>query len=331
MAALTEQFGSTLSNIEPSDDDKDNAPEAHAEVREVLQADAELADWGIDPALIGSYARKVSIRRVNDVDVFCRLLSLPADVTRDGLVDRFFDVLTDEFGDSRVKRQDRSVQVLFPAYDGLYVDAVPARPTEDDMWEIPERGDDGKWQKTNPLVLGDLATKMNEDHKCLYVPTVKLIRQTRRTLLGKRPGGLWFEMATYEACKRGVVPAAGNQAEQYTTALEGIADLLDEKVDQGIDLPNPSMPGEVITVRTTDTQWQSAQKKVRGAAKTAREAFDSNDRCWAALRFQHLLGGNDDFDHVFPMPADCNADGTKKSASLIAGDRTVPAGDRRFG
>jgi hypothetical protein len=334
VSALTDQFNITLSNIEPSAEDKDHAPEAHKDVR--LRSDSTLIEWGIDPALIGSYKRQVSIRRVKDVDVFCRLSALPGDVTRDVILDAFFSVLdtaygTDSSGDKRVKRQARSVQVLFPEYDGLYVDAVPARPTDDEMWEIPERGEPGEWHTTNPLVLGDLTSAMNADQNEMYVPTVKLIRQTRRTLLGKHPGGFWFEMAAYEACRRGLVPSDGSQAEQYTTTLEGVADLLDAKVDGGIDLPNPAMDGEVIEVRATDDEWETARTKVREAAEAARAAFDTNRRCWAAREYQKLLGGNDDFDYVFPMPPGCNPDGTSKSAALIPGDRSVPAGDSRFG
>lgn len=334
MAALTEQFEAALSNIEPTEDDIANAPKAHKDVRRVLQANDLLKEWGIDPALIGSYKRQVSIRRVKDVDVFCRLLSLPDDVGRDAIIDHFFAVLDDEYGETadgtrRVKRQDRSVKVLFPDFDGLYVDAVPARP-KDGMWEIPERGDDGKWHTTNPLVLGDLTTKMNETHHEKYVPTVKLVRQTRRNLLGKaRPGGLWFEMALYEACRSGSVPTDGNYAQQYTAALEKIADLLDDRVDNGVDIPNPAIEGEVITVRATNTQWETARTKFREAATAARAACDSDDRCWAAREFQKLLDGNDDFEYVFPMPSDCNADGTRKFATVTAGDRNVP-GDSRF-
>ena len=334
MGALPDQFKTALSNIEPSDEDKRNAPNAHEDVRNVLKDDATLAEWGIDPALIGSYKRKVSIRRVSDVDVFCRLRSVPTNVSRDDILDHFFKVLADAYGNDdegqpRGKRQARSVQILFPDYDGLYVDAVPARPTSDGMWEIPERGDEGKWHKTNPLVLGDLTTELNAAHDGKYVPVVKLVRQTRRNLLGKRPGGLWFEMAVYEACKQQAVPCDGSYAEQYTCALEKIADLLDDKVDDGVDLPNPAIDGEVITVRATDNQWEAARTKFRAAATSARAAFKSANRCWAASEFQKLLGGNDDFDNVFPMPPDCNDDGTSKSAALIAGDRNVP-GDSRF-
>lgn len=54
MPQLTTQFKDALSNAEPTDDDKSNAPAAHMEVREVLMADRTLSGWGLDPILIGS-------------------------------------------------------------------------------------------------------------------------------------------------------------------------------------------------------------------------------------------------------------------------------------
>lgn len=339
MAALTDQFETALTRIEPSDDDRDHAPEAHEDVQGVLEDDGTLSGWGISPVLIGSYKRHVSIRRVKDVDVFCRLKDLPADVDPQDLLDQVFEILDNHYGKTsdgkrRAKRQDRSVQVLFPEYDGLYVDAVPARPRSDGTWEIPEHSDaDEPWQRTNPEKFTSLSSTMNTDHFDLYVPTVKLIRQTRRHLLGKRPGGLWFEMALYEACRQGLVPPKGNIAEHYTTGLEAIADLLDAKVDDGTDLTDPTMDGEVITVRATDTQWETARDKFRAAAATARAAYDSTDRCAAAVKYRSLLGSNDDYDPIFPLPGDCNDDGTRKwGASLVtAGEEHVPAGNRRSG
>ncbi|CAM5743054.1 hypothetical protein SALBM311S_02531 [Streptomyces alboniger] len=114
-------------------------------VRDALEADSKLAEYGVSPVLIGSYKRNVSIRRIKDVDVFVRLADVPADVTSKDILDRFFKVLHAEFGtDSdghrRTKRQDRSLQVSFPECD-LYVDAVPARPFGDGTWEIPQKGD----------------------------------------------------------------------------------------------------------------------------------------------------------------------------------------------
>ena len=73
MPQLTSYFEKACSNVEPEADDVSNASAAHQEVRDVLQADETLAGWKIDSCLIGSYDRHVSIRRIKDVDVFCRL------------------------------------------------------------------------------------------------------------------------------------------------------------------------------------------------------------------------------------------------------------------
>lgn len=46
--------------------------------------------------------------------------------------------------------EDRSVTVLVPDADGLYVDVVPAR-NSGTVWEFPT--DDGNWIDTNPVVM----------------------------------------------------------------------------------------------------------------------------------------------------------------------------------
>lgn len=329
MAVLSTEFDTALGRIEPSDDDKDNAPKAHEDVRKVLKADDTLSRYDIEPVLIGSYKRKVSIRRVKDVDVFCRLPNLPGDVTADDLLAHFEDVLLAEYGEDRVAKQARSVQVSFPEYDGLYVDAVPARRAGE-VWEIPQHETDD-WQETNPEELTALSSAMNDEHGDLYVPAVKLLRQTRRTLLGKRPGGLFVELALYNACERGLV-SGKNHAEFYASALEGAAVLIAEHAS-GTHMPDPTMPGETVKIRATDAQLQKAKEQFEAAAKKARDAYDTDDRCAAAKAFKDLLGGNDDHDYVFPMPSDCNDDGTKKASAvpIVAGDRTVPAGNRRYG
>lgn len=96
------------------------------------------------PILIGSYKRRVSIRRMKDVDVFGRLPDLAADVAPKTLLTEFERVLARAFpavdGTKRVRRQARSLQVSFPEFEGLYVDAVPARPWTSPLgftaWEL---------------------------------------------------------------------------------------------------------------------------------------------------------------------------------------------------
>ncbi|HTK62266.1 MAG TPA: hypothetical protein VL595_07815 [Pseudonocardia sp.] len=336
MAVLSSQFDEALKSIEPSADDKTNAPKAHKAVRAALTGADELGEWGPNPVLIGSYKRDVSIRRVTDVDVFVRLDDIDDDVAGDTVLGRFFTVLdaafgVDDQGNPRVERQARSITIDFPEYDGLHVDAVPARKRSDGYWEIPTR--DGGWQTTNPEKQTELKTAMNDDFTADYVPLVKLVRQTRRTILGKRPGGLFAELALYDACVAGKVSKA-NLTLGYVTALEAIADYLDDKIGWDRELPDHTMPGRSLTFRATDNQWKRARDKFRAAATEARGAEKEPDSGKAAVKFRELLGTNGDGEVVFPMPPGYKEDGTKDVSStsfITPGSSKVPAGDRRFG
>ncbi|MFI6611926.1 nucleotidyltransferase [Streptomyces sp. NPDC050507] len=334
MAHLKQQFKEALSSIEPGDD-KTNAPEAHHLVRDALKADAKLAEYGVSPVLIGSYKRNVSIRRIKDVDVFVRLDDLPGGVTSKDILDRFFKVLHAEFGTDadghrRTKRQDRSLQVSFPEYD-LYVDAVPARPKGDGTWEIPQRGDGDEWVRTNPDGLTALSSTMNTNHDEYYVPTVKLLRQTRRALLGmKKPGGFFVEMAAYQAFASGAV-SGDDQAEYFVSALQEVSTIVENFVAYGIAVADPTLPGHTIRIRASDDELDTARSRFLEAAASAKGALDEEDEGKAALAFRNLLGNNGDGDTVFPMPPGFNEDGSKKASAISPGARVVPAGKRTFG
>lgn len=335
MAHLKPQFKAALGSIEP-DDDKANAPEAHQEVRNALEADPTLAGYGIDPVLIGSYKRSVSIKRIKDVDVFARLPEMPLDTTSTDVLDRFFAVLNAEFGTDddghrRTKRQDRSLQVNFPEFD-LYVDAVPARASGDGQnWEIPQKGDANEWVRTNPEKLSSLTTEMNANHDEFYVPTVKLLRQTRRTLLGKKkPGGFFVEVATYQAFESGVV-SGNDQAEYYVSALRAVSSAIGDFVDEGVEIGDPTLTRESIKIRATDEELTKMKQKFADAADNAELALSNEDEGQAALGFQKLLGKDADGDDVFPMPRGFNEDGSKRASVVAAGDRVVPAGKKTFG
>jgi hypothetical protein len=351
MPDLTAQFEEALQNIEPTEKDKENAPLAHAEVSAALADDTAIRGWGFEPLLIGSYKRRVSIRRIKDVDVFGRLTKVDNDVLPGTLLSEFERVLKDAFpaiaGKPRVRRQARSLQVSFPEFDGLYVDAVPARPwtspTGVSAWQLPKRedGDDPHgWQATNPHRLTELTSELNdaEHFDQYYVRTVKLLRQTRRSLMGKRkPGGLTVEIAAMHAFNTGRV-IGPTYAHYYTSSLRETGQVLYDAFVLGLGLADPTIPGEKVVVRGEDKDKRDLAEKFLDAADEAQQALDrgSDEKCTAASTFRDLLGKAvddvGDTDYVFPMPAGCNADGTaKRFASITAGDRAVPAGNRRFG
>ncbi len=114
MAPLTTQFNDAKSNVEPSQQDKNEAPTCHQEVRSALDENLYLCDAGVETVLIGSYRRNVSIRRVKDVDVFCKLHALPdvdPDIGARALLNRLKTALRDQLGEDRITPQARSFQV----------------------------------------------------------------------------------------------------------------------------------------------------------------------------------------------------------------------------
>jgi hypothetical protein len=323
MALLLDQFKEARARVEPTDQDKANAATAHEAVRSILESDDRLAVLGVETVLIGSYRRHVSIRRVRDVDVFSRLSEVAAGAGPRALLNLFVEVLRGEFEDERIQMQDRSIKVGFPQFD-LDVDAVPACPLNG-HWRIPNRTDrDDPWEETNPEELTSLSESMNAKHQELYVPTVKLLRQVRRAHLGKRPNGFCIEALTYAAFDDGHVKGA-NTAEYFCSALAGVADGLARAAVDGI--PDPTLPGHLIDTRATDEDLQAAHRRVTDLAEMAARALDEADRCEAAWLFQEILGRNGDDEFVFLLPDDC---GKKDRAAVVAGDRLVPAGPRRF-
>lgn len=321
-------FDAATTNVEPTSTDVENAARAHKEVRQVLEGDTLLTQWGIDSVLIGSYKRHVSIRRIKDVDVFCRLPKIPSHITGSAALAEIKRVLTRRYGSTAVEAQARSLKVEVAEWGGLHVDAVPARPAGA-RWEIPDHENPGTtWQPTNPEEMTKLKIEMNARMNELYVPAVKLIRQTRRAIgIGKHPGGLYVEMALYHACNLGLVSGDDTRA-FYVAALKGVSTVTNLKVAGQMEIPDPTMPGEVLKFRATAAEWSAAAQKLAAAAADAGTALNET-RCGEAAIFHRLLGKNTDGVWVYPLPDDCNLDGTTKSR-VTAGARTIGTENQRF-
>jgi hypothetical protein len=334
MAELSNYFSKALSNVEPTEDIP-NAIEAHQEVTNVLLADDELKAMGISPVLIGSYKRQVSIKRIKDVDVFGRLEDAPDDLKPEDALDLFEKVLTNEFGAERVERQARSIKIDYPDYD-LTVDAVPARPLGEN-WELPNHppeGEAAEWIETNPLRMNEITTETNQAYTLndtgVYVPVVKLIRQTRRNWLGDHPGGFFFEVMTYWAFNNQTL-SGNSYAEYVTLALEEIAAMLPDVAVNGLD--DATIDGKKISTKATAEDLETAVANIGEAAALARDAFEDEDDCSSAVKWRQLFGKTSDGEFVFPIPDYCNTDGTHKSSAtrlVVPGAATVPAGNGRY-
>jgi hypothetical protein len=328
---LASYFTEALSNIEPGDDAR-NAKSAHEEVRATLLKSTDLTDLGIDPVLIGSYKRHVSIRRVKDVDVFGRLKDADSDLAPGAALDLFEKALEVDFA-GRIEPQARSFKIDFPDEE-LTVDVVPARPSGN-HWEIPKKEAQDKragWLATNPLQFNELTTAANAEFllndKGIYVPTVKLVRQVRRNYLrDAHPGGFFFEVMTYWAFVDGA-PKETSQAAYLVFALEQIVETLVQVAENG--LADPTLPDKIISTRADAADLEHATARLTEARDLAAEALRDEDDCASALKWQELLGLTTEDEEVFPLPEYCNPDGSTKKSDALPGALVSPAGTGRY-
>jgi hypothetical protein len=316
MERLEEQFEGALARIEVSGPKRDRAIKAHEEMRGVLEADPKLQEWGIETVLIGSYARRTGIYPGKDVDVFVKLTKLTTESAQPATVyNRVRDVLVDHYGD-RAKPQARSIKVEFDFDgDGFAVDAVPAmrmgerwgiprRKTE--LWESPDVAE--RWVETDPEKLAELTTERNKSPKVgpqgAYVPTVKLVRQTRRHHLDdQKPGGLYFEILTFWSYQSGAI-TGDCFAEILAQTLRAVtAQLATGEATTDPVLGRPYKP----TPEPTDLA--NAAEKFDELAAKAEEALRA-DKCKAAALWREILGKNGR-GWVFGLPAGCDEQGNK--------------------
>ena len=320
MPNLRNQFEQALTNIEVNGQKRKRAIDAHTEIRELLQQDEQMKEWGVEPLLIGSYGRDVAIYPGKDVDVFLRFTKLDTRAEPRAVFNAVWRVIVRKYGQygqggGRAQQQARSVKVLFPDRDRISggdfsVDAVPA-VRHGALWAIPTKDQNrwaqgqGRWVPTGAVLFGDLSTELNQSassprvgDRPAYKPIVKLVRQIRETHLGdKRPGGLYLEFVTFEAWRSGLV--AGSEwdvllvrtlqciAARFGRA--GASPLLDPVLSTPVDPP------------LTAGQVEQAAAIFGRLAAAANGALLMNDTD-AATEWRKILGGNDRANPVLPYP-----------------------------
>jgi hypothetical protein len=328
MELLKSEFDQAVRNVTVSGDKLDRAIAAHTEVRELLESDDELCEWGIDSILIGSYKRQTARYPGKDVDVFARFTKLSVRHAPEKVYNAVERVLVQHYGlkdqdpGGRVTPQARSLKIDFPDIEDplsdndFSIDAVPAVPWEQ-HWGIPNRDrdlwsdDDQRWIKTNPVQFSDdtttLSTKSSSpevDGENAYRPIIRLIRQIRHEHLAEeRPGGLFTEIAAFYAWSDQLV-SGSSWAELLTATLDQVAIKFDECAENGLQDP---VLGATMKPALEPGQWTGAAQTFRALAAQGHEALNS-ERCRAAKIWRDILGSNER-GPILPLPSGCDADG----------------------
>lgn len=328
METLDTEFGQAVRNVTISGDKEKRAIAAHTEVRELLEADPELCDWGISTYLIGSYKRQTSRYPGKDVDVFLRFMNLSVRNSPEKIYNAVERVLVGHYGlkdedpDGRVTRQSRSLKIDFPdkedpgSDNDFHIDAVPAVPWQE-HWGIPNRdreqwdNDDSRWIKTNPIQFAEDTIALSTatwsptvEGANAYRPTVRLLRQVRHEHFGKeKPGGLFTEVAAFYAWTDNKVTGE-TWAELLVSTLEQVAKRFQDAAENGLLDPVLKTPMKPIL---QPVEWTAASQGMNRLAEKGREALDS-ERCMAAKLWREILGTNDR-GPVLPLPDGCDAAG----------------------
>ncbi len=351
MAKLRKQFEQALNLIEINGQKLERAIEAHTEIRELLQQDEQLKQWGIEPLLTGSYGRQTGIYPGKDVDIFLRFTELDTKAEPKAVYDAVWRVIVQEYGqygqkDGRAQQQARSIKVLFPDHDDtsgshgdFSVDAVPA-VRDGKFWAIPTKDQnrwvngEGRWITTGAVLFGDLSKELNQaasspmvGDRHAYKPMVKLVRQIREVHLGEtRPGGLYLEFVTFETWHSRLVTGS-EWDDLLARTLQCIADrfgwagvkpLLDPVLGTPVD--PPLSEGEI-------NQAAVIFGKLAGKAN---RALDMNNAD-AAAEWRKILGGNERADPVFPNPPNTGGHGGGTAAVIGTGVATRRHEAPRFG
>ena len=320
MPNLRKQFEQALTNIEVNGQKRKRAIKAHTEIRELLQQDEQLKEWGVEPLLIGSYGRGTGIYPGKDVDVFLRSTRLDTRAEPRAVVDAVWRVIVQKYGqygqgNGRAQQQARSVKVLFPDRDRssggeFSVDAVPA-VRDGELWAIPTKDQnrwiegEGRWVTTGAARFGELSEELNQStlspkvgERHAYKPMVKLVRQIRETHLGDmRPGGLYLEFVTFEAWRSRLV--AGSE---WDVLLAGTLKCIADRFAQAgvVPLLDPVLRTPVDPPLSAGQVKQAADIFGKLAAAANRALLMNNTD--AATEWRKILGGNDRANPVFPYP-----------------------------
>lgn len=227
------------------------------------------------------------------------------------MFDQVERILVEVYG-NRAQAGSRSINIVFDD-DGFGVDVVPA-VRSGERWAIPEKDRNlwiaesagERWRDTDPEKFADLTEARNErplvNGRGAYVPTVKLIRQTRRHHLGdSNPPGLYFEVMTYWAFES---VSGDSFAEFFSQALESIVQQLDGIASSPIIDPALDEPLEPQPEQPDGDRARAVFQDLAGKARQALEL----DKCPAAILWREILGSNELGD-CFPLPAGCDEEG----------------------
>lgn len=338
--SINTYFNDFLSDIRPTESEKDACKEEHTTLRQNLLADPDLKDVVVTTFLQGSYRRATLVRPMGDeqpdVDVVVVTTLSQNDLTPQQALDSFKPFLRNHYA-NRWSSQGRSLGI---AGDGVDLDLVvtaadslemrekirkdadtvnveDTKPTvanwerEDPLW-IPDR-EVGAWQETHPRAQIAWTHAKNKQTNGCYVNVVKALKwwKLNHRSLPKHPKSYPLEHIVGDCCPNGITSIA----EGVTLTLETIVSKFAVDASSGVVplLSNRGLPQQNVLARVPPDHFRVFVDCVKGAAREARQALDCHDLSEAVERWRTLFGDK------FPPPPKGSGGFTPRGGSSTPG------------
>lgn len=281
-------FRRYLSSIEPDASHVAKAKKAHEDLREFLRNHEEVGQALLDSFLSGSYARRVAINDIKDVDVIC-VLDIDTPKTEPSVLQAWLTAaLREKYSD--VRMQGRSIRVI--ASNRVHLDVVPGAAlisSDGPLW-IPDR-EAQEWVTTHPKGQIAFARSRNDQTDGYYVQVVKLMKAWRDISLAQRAHPKSYVLETLVAEALGSWPPSSHAA-AVVSVLDGVLNRYRAWVGTGKvpSIVDPGYPTTNVAKRWEPAEFEAFLDGVANASIIARDALESDDPEFSRVLWGKLFG-----------------------------------------
>ena len=288
MISTIDAFRKFRTNLELTQKEQADASRRHNDIRELMRAEFTLED----DFLSGSYRRWTKTKPLKDVDIVCVFHDDEREKYRKNkhpsvILDATEKVLAKEYGSGSVRKQRRSISVEFPVQGEeervMSFDIVPAF-TKGDHYEIPDTATSSGWTETNPKIHADKATEANEEFNGEWKGMVRMAKAWNNEKKKPVKPSFLLEVMCIDLLRP---PFNGDFPYEFMNLFASAADRL-------LDVwPDPAGLGPPVSDSMTDAEKKTAQKVLREAGYTIRQAINTerDGNAGEALRIYRSLFG----------------------------------------
>lgn len=301
MMKHSELFSTFLSNIEPDEEARRYAQEAHIRVRANLEKNPNFKQYVVGSFLYGSYKRETAVGDIKDVDIVILTSfdikdkeNTPTKVLRKlkAALVRFYE------NPDAIEYQRRSIRVDEPLPErpeiSLTLDLIPAVAVngEDKPLHVPDR-ESKKWVESHPKGHIENTTALNKKSDGHFVRLVKIIKWWWKyqcevhhpNKKRPKPKGFWLECLVAQHFN----PELTSHAEHFIHVLESVVKEYGSSKSVP-KLKDPGLPNQAITTSLSPKEFEVFMDIVRESLEVAQKALTESDKTISSQLWRDVFG-----------------------------------------